>query len=129
MEFGSAVLNGIRAFYSAPDDAALERQRDGLRLQFTQLDRALHAEGPWFAGPRFGLVDAVFGPVFRYFDVFEALGEPDLFTGLERVRRWRGGLAQRPAVREAVAPDYPGRLREFLRARGSALSRRYFVDG
>jgi len=128
MEFGSAVLNDIWSFYTAPDDAALERQRSVLRQRFEQVEAALPPAGPWFAGQRFGLVDAVFGPVFRYFDVFEALGKPDLFTGLARVQRWREALAQRPSVRQAVAPDYPQRLREFLRTRGSALSRLYMVD-
>jgi len=128
MEFGSAVLNGIGSFYAAPDDATLERQRAALRRQFEPLEGALDSDGPWFAGQRFGLVDAAFGPVFRYFDVFESLGEPDLFTGLPRLQRWRIALAQRPSVRQAVAADYPQRLREFLRTRGSAVSRRYFVE-
>jgi glutathione S-transferase len=66
----------------------------------------------------------VFAPVFRYFEVFEALGEPDLFEGLPRSRAWRAALAARPSVREAVVPDYAQRLVAFLAARGSELSRR-----
>ena len=30
---------------------------------------------PWFDGGEFSLVDAVFGPVFRYFDVFDDIAE------------------------------------------------------
>jgi glutathione S-transferase len=124
MEFGSSVLNTIWAFYTAPGEEALEQQRGALRRQFEQVEAALHADGPWFAGDRFGLVDAVFGPVFRYFDVFERIGEPVLFEGLPRVQRWRAALAERPSVRHAVVPDYEERLVRFLRERGSALSRR-----
>lgn len=124
MEFGSGVLHAIWSFYTAPDEAALQQQRAALRRQFEQVEAALQADGPWFAGARFGLVDAVFGPVFRYFEVFEALGEPDLFDGLPRTRRWRAALAARPSVRDAVQPDYAARLTRFLRERGSALSRR-----
>lgn len=124
MEFGSNVLNTIGGFYNALDAAALERQRGALRAQFEQVEQALDAHGPWFAGARFGMVDAVFGPVFRYFEVFEALGEPHLFEGLPRVQRWRAALAERPSVRAAVLPDYAQRLTQFLRERGSALSRR-----
>jgi glutathione S-transferase len=87
----------------------------------------LPAEGPWFGGTEFSLVDAVFAPVFRYFDVFEQLGEPAMLEGLSRVQRWRGALAQRPSVRSAALPDYPARLAAFLHARGSALSRRIAV--
>jgi glutathione S-transferase len=124
MEFGSAVLNTIAAFYNAPDAAALEARRTELAARFTQLEAALDPAGPWFAGARFGLVDAAFGPVFRYFDVFEQCGEPDLFAALPRVRAWRAALAQRPSVRQAVTADYPELLVAFLRARGSELTRR-----
>jgi glutathione S-transferase len=124
MEFGSAVLNTIWAFYTAADDAALEAKREELRGQFLRVESALHAEGPFFAGAAFGLVDAVFGPVFRYFDVFEQLGEPTLFEAMPRVRRWRAALAVRPSVRAAVDADYAERLQRFLLARQSALSRR-----
>jgi glutathione S-transferase len=81
-------------------------------------------QGPWFAGAGFSIVDAVFGPVFRYFDVFEALGEPSLFDGLPRVTAWRAALAQRPSVRDAALPDYRERLTRFLLERNSELSRR-----
>lgn len=128
MEFGSVVLNTIGAFYSAPDDLALEDRRAALRRQFEQVEQALEASGPWFAGSRFGMVDAVFAPVFRYFDVFEALGEPSLFEGLPRVQRWRAHLARRPSVQQAAVPGYPDRLAQFLRERGSALSRRLAVS-
>jgi len=124
MEFGSAVLNTIWAFYTAADEPALAARRRELRQQFERIEAALDPRGPWFAGSRFTLVDAVFGPVFRYFDVFERLGEPVLFEGLPRVMRWREALAARASVRDAVTPDYAVRLTQFLLERQSALSQR-----
>jgi glutathione S-transferase len=124
MEFGSSVLNTIGAFYAARDAATLQSQRDQLLKRFAQLEAAADARGPWFAGDRFSLVDAVFAPVFRYFDTFEAVGESGWFDATPRVRSWRAALAQRPSVREAVLPDYPQRLRNFLLARDGELSRR-----
>jgi glutathione S-transferase len=124
MEFGSAVLNTIAGFYNAADANVLQAKREELRARFEQLEEVLDAQGPFFAGPHFSIVDAVFAPVFRYFDVFEQLGEPDLFAGLSRVRAWRQALAQRPSVRDAAPADYAQRLEAFLQARGSELSRR-----
>lgn len=124
MEFGSAVLSGIAVLYSAGDDEALDRAYAALRLRFEQLESQL-VDGPWFAGRRFGLVDAVFGPVFRYFDVIPPAG---LFDGLPRVQAWRVALAGRPSVREAVSAGYAERLRGFLLERGGALSRRLDVS-
>ena len=124
MEFGSSVLDTIWAFYTAPDAQGLDTQRGLLRERFLQLEAALAPQGPWFAGRAFGLVDAVFAPVFRYFDVFDAIGQGGFFDDAPRVRAWRAALAERASVREAVLPDYRERLLAFLRSRGSELSRR-----
>lgn len=124
MEFGTAMLNTVWAFYTAPDAAALQVRREQLLAQFARVEAALAVEGPWFAGDRFTLVDAVFAPVFRYFDAFEAAGENGWFDATPGLRSWRTALAHRSSVRRAVPADYPERLRKFLRARGSELSRR-----
>jgi len=123
IEFASATLDAIAAFYRAPDTKALERQRLALVGKFAALeDRLSGSTGPYFAAAAFSLVDAAFGPVFRYFDVFDAIRDFGFFDNLPRVTRWRAALAGRPSVRDAVAADYPERLRVFLQSRGSALS-------
>ena len=124
IEFGSSLLNTISAYYNAPDAAALQAQREVLQARFLQLEAVLHPAGPFFAGDSFSVVDAVFAPVFRYFDTFEAIGETGFFANTPRVRGWRAALAARRSVQEAAVPDYPQRLLAFLRARGSELSRR-----
>jgi glutathione S-transferase len=125
VEFGSALLNTIGAFYNAADETALAARRAELRARFQTLEPVLDASGPFFAGTRFGLVDAAFGPVFRYFDVFEAIDSGfAVFEGLPRVAAWRHALAARPSVRQAVAPDYAARLLGFIAGRGSALAAR-----
>ncbi len=123
MDFGSALLNLIGAFYNAADEPALAARAAEIRTRFVQIEVAL-GEGPYFAGESFSIVDAVFGPVFRYFDVFDVIGEFGFWDGLAKVTRWRHGLAARPSVSEAVRSDYPELLRRFLMARRSALSKR-----
>lgn len=121
MEFGSALLNAIGAFYSAATEEALLAKATDIRGRFEQLEAEL-AKGPSFAGERFTLVDAVFGPVFRYFDVFEQFEDFGFFARTPRVRAWRAALAARDSVQGAAAQDYPELLRAFLLARHSALS-------
>ena len=123
MEFGSALLNSIGAFYTAADETALQSRAAAIRGSWCQVEAAL-GDGPYFGGASFSLVDAVFGPVFRYFDVFDAIGDFGFWAGLPRVQAWRVALHSRPSVVAAVQPDYPERLRAFLRARRSALSQR-----
>jgi glutathione S-transferase len=121
IEFGSAILNDIWSFYTARDDATLAKKRDDIAAKFRQLEQNL-GPGPYFVGSRFHLVDAVFGPIFRYFDTFEAIADFGFFEKTPKVRTWRDALGARPSVRKAVTPDYPERLKQFLRTRNSHLS-------
>jgi glutathione S-transferase len=121
MEFASGTLADIAGYYAAPDAASFDAKLAALRRRFTQVEAAL--AGRWFAGTRFGLVDAAFGPVFRYLDAFEMLAGADLTPGLVKVANWRAALAERPSVASAVASDYAARLTTFLSARNSHLSR------
>ena len=122
MEFGSSLLNLIGAFYSAPDLGTLHARATDIRGRLQQLEAAL-GPGPFFAGTRFSLVDAVFGPVFRYFDVFDTIADFGLWDDLPKVRRWRQSLAERPSIQQAVSAQYPALLRDFLVQRGSALGK------
>jgi glutathione S-transferase len=122
IEFGSATLNDIAGFYAAPDQASFAAKTAQLEKRFAQLEKRVAAL-PWFDGSEFTLVDAVFGPVFRYFDVFDGIGEFGILAGKPKLARWRNVLSRRPSIRSAVSPDYPRLLREFLDRRGSWLSR------
>jgi glutathione S-transferase len=122
MEFGSAILGDIWGLETAKDAAGVERKADDIRRKFEWLEASL-GDGPFFAGSRFHLVDAVFGPVFRYFDVFDELADVGVMATVPKVRAWRTALAQRPSVREAVTADYGDRLRDFLRNKNAYLPR------
>ncbi|RUW79644.1 glutathione S-transferase family protein [Mesorhizobium sp. M1E.F.Ca.ET.063.01.1.1] len=124
IEFGSAILNAIGRFYSAADGAAFVTESKALSEMFARVEAELAARqsGPWFAGDRFSLVDAVYGPIFRYFDTFDRIGDFGILDDKPLVRAWREALTKRQSVREAVGADYPRRLHAFLRAKGSYLS-------
>ena len=123
VEFASATLNDVAGLYAAGDEAAFEAKRSALAGRFAAVGRALAAEGPWFGGGAFGMVDAAWAPVFRYLDAFERCAGLFLLEDAPGVRRWRAALAERPSGEQAVASDYPARLETFLLARGSHLSR------
>ncbi|MBV9562733.1 MAG: glutathione S-transferase family protein [Bradyrhizobium sp.] len=122
IEFGSAVLNDIAGLYAAPDEAVFKAKAAQLEARFARLE-ARSMAAPWFDGAGFSLVDAVFGPVFRYFDVFDTIGDFGILAGKPKLARWREALAARSSVRSAVGADYPALLRDFLERRGSYLSR------
>src|SRR5690606_33444659 len=122
MEFGSAILADIWRLETATDAAAHEAARKAIAAKLASVEAVL-AGGPYFDGDRFSLVDAVFAPVFRYFDIFDEIADTGVLSQTPKVRRWRAALAERPSVRAAVAPDYGDRLRAFLAARGAHLLR------
>jgi glutathione S-transferase len=121
IEFGSAVLNDIAGFYAAKDEATFKAKTTQLEEKFARLEARVQA-APWFDGESFSLVDAVFGPVFRYFDVFDEIADFGILAGKPKLARWRKSLASRPSVRSAVSPDYPALLRNFIEPRQSWLS-------
>jgi glutathione S-transferase len=120
MEFGSAILADLWGYETTQDAAVFEQKRLALVAKFERVEAALGA-GPYFAGKSFSLVDAVFAPVFRYFEVFDTLIDSRIFAALPKVDAWRKALAARPSVRDAVVPEYPQNLMEFLKRHESHL--------
>jgi glutathione S-transferase len=121
IEFSSAVLADIAGFYSAPDAAAFEVERQALIGRFARLEARVRAT-PYFDGADFSLVDAVFGPVFRYIDVFDAIDDFGFLAARPKLARWRQSLRERDSIATAVSRDYPLLLREFIARRESWLS-------
>ncbi len=113
MEFGSAILADLWGLETTNDAAIFEGKREAVAAKFARVEAALGA-GPFFAGENFSLVDAVFAPIFRYFDVFDEFVDLAIFVKTPKLRKWRAELAKRPSVKAAVGSDYPELLRAFL---------------
>ncbi len=122
IEFGSAVLSDIAGFYSGPDETTFKTKASQLEQKFARLEARI-AAAPWFDGEDFSLVDAVFAPVFRYFDAFDTIGDFGILAGRPKLARWRDSLSARPSVRAAVSADYPALLAAFIERRNSWMSR------
>jgi glutathione S-transferase len=113
MEFGSAILSDLWGLETTTDAATFQSKREAVAAKFARVESAL-GSGPFFAGQNFSLVDAVFAPIFRYFDVFDEFIDLAVFAKTPKVRMWRTELAKRPSVQTAVGPEYPELLRAFL---------------
>lgn len=122
IEFSSTVLGDLWQLYTAREADAFQARRQVLDGRFVRLEETL-ADGLFFAGERFSLVDAAFGPVFRYLDVFDPVVDLGLLDHRPKLAAWRQALAARPSIRDAVAPDYADRLAAFVRRQGGHLGR------
>ena len=121
IEFGSSILNTIAGFYSAPTEETFEQKRRDLVDKFAWIERHWQG-GNYFSGDTFSLVDAVYAPIFRYFDVFEAIADFNVFADVPNISAWRQTLKVRPSIQNAVVQDYPALLCSFLKSRNSYLS-------
>jgi glutathione S-transferase len=121
MEFGSSILGDLWIYETTKDQAAFDAKIKAMREKFERLEGML-GPGPYFAGPDFSVVDAVFAPVFRYFETFEQIKASGIFEELPKVVAWREALSARPSVIGAVGSDYPDRLRAFLKKQNGVLA-------
>lgn len=122
IEFGSSVLNDIAALYNAADATGFATKVQVLQGKFERVEADL-SQGPYFAGSTFSLVDAAYGPIFRYFDVFEQITNTVNIENLPKIGAWRAALASRPSVKNAVSSDYNKLLKNFLLDRNAHISR------
>ncbi|RDL49246.1 hypothetical protein BLJAPNOD_00343 [Ensifer sp. M14] len=122
MEYGSSILSDLWGFETTGDAETFEQKRQAVAAKFATVEAVL-GDGPYFAGNDFSLVDAVFAPIFRYFDLFDTLADHRIFNGLTHVSAWRQALTERPSVRKAVAADYGERLMVFLKQHDAYLLR------
>jgi glutathione S-transferase len=121
IEFGSGILNNIAGFYNAPDRASFTQKCDELASKFHWVEQSLGNDG-YFASEKFLLVDAVYGPIFRYFDVLDRIDNFGIFTNTPKTNKWRQLLQSRPSIQQAVTKDYEQRLVIFFKQRNSYLS-------
>jgi glutathione S-transferase len=121
IEFNSAVLADIWGLEIATDEATFAAKAKQLEARLALLEKRLVGT-PWFDGETFSLVDAVFGPAFRYFDIIDEIGDFGIFANTPMIAQWRKHLSQRPSIRSAVSADYPQALRDFLKKKGAYLS-------
>lgn len=126
MAFGSTLLQSVGGFFKAHDRDSMEARREDILMMLSRLESGLPG-APCFSGDAFSLVDAVFAPVFRYFEAFAEMEPFDFFEGLVRVPAWWAHLKARPSVARAVQPDFMPRLVDYLSTRDSAFSRHAVV--
>lgn len=119
-EFASQILNTIAKLYNAKTAEDYQAQAQDLNAKFKRLEAVVQL--PYFSGDRFCMVDAAFGPVFRYFDTMDPVLPENVFAGCSKVSAWREVLAERPSVKAAVDENYPENLRKFLVKRQSFIS-------
>ena len=121
IEFATPTLADAWQFLNATDPSIADAKEVAFRDRLQRLETEL-GSGPYFAGATFGMVDAVYAPLFRYFAIIDPAVSQAIFDDLPRVSAWRAALAARPSVRDAVVEDYAERFRQHLRQHQALLA-------
>jgi len=121
VEFGTTTLGDAWQLLNAKDKEAAALKVDALRARLATVEAALR-NGPYFAGDSFSMVDAVFAPIFRFFDELQDERLTSIFIGMPRIENWRVALRERPSVVSAVSNDYLVHLRAHLSRQGSLFA-------
>ena len=121
IEFATQTYAEGWQFLHARDVAIADTKRAAFRERLGKLEQEMSV-GPYFSGPGFGMVDAVYAPLLRYFEIIDETVQRQVFEGLPRIEAWRRSLAARPSVRGAVVDDYADRLLAHLRKQGALVA-------
>lgn len=122
IEFGTDVLSQHHAMVVAADERAFKSAKVVWEERLDVLEEEL-GDGPYFSGEEFGMVDAVYAPIFRFADYLHR------FTGMEfitsetpKVRSWAEHLLVRPTVKAAVPASFESDYQAFIRRQNGFLS-------
>ncbi|MFN8993516.1 MAG: glutathione S-transferase family protein, partial [Pseudomonadota bacterium] len=88
VEMASSMLADVWVIETTADTKAFDDRVAQLRQKAGRIE-ALLSDGPYFAGAAFSIVDAVFAPLFRYFDTFDRFMDDPVFPDLPRLSAWR----------------------------------------
>ena len=115
IEFGNDILSQHHALVSATDETAFKRAKVMLDDRLEALEDVL-GDGPYFAGESFGMVDAVYAPIFRFTSKLQALTGLSLLSGeTPKLAAWADSLLARASVKAAVPPSFSEDYVAFLR--------------
>ena len=120
-------MSKVASLYNVKEGARFHTIHAEIQNKFRLIESELNGM-PYFSGEKFHLIDAVYGPIFRYFDVFDTFTNLNTFDDLPKCLLWKSALKQRRSVRNAVSKDYLRLLIEFLINRESYISQLILME-
>jgi glutathione S-transferase len=116
MEYSGVLLGLLYGIAVAADDVELSAKKAELSQRLGVLETELKkGNGPFFAGSKFQMVDAFYGPVFRYFQAYAQWGDLSYLAEFPRLQAWEANVMKRTSVQKAVPEDYSEKLKNFLK--------------
>jgi len=122
IEFGNDVLSNTYAWFTTDDELRYKQLRATLTDRFEILEEQLQ-HSPYFNGEEFSMVDAVFAPLFRSYEVAKQFHSIDFFDETPNVVRWWNTLLAHPAVKLSAPDTYMDEMASYLKNKDSVFSK------
>ncbi|HID48233.1 MAG TPA: glutathione S-transferase family protein [Chromatiales bacterium] len=122
IEFGNDILGHSYTLFTTGEERKFKQTVAVLADRFDILEEQL-AHRPYFNGKAFSLVDAVYAPIFRAYEVMNKYFEFDFLEDIPAVLQWWQALLQRASVQQSVPADYIPEMTAYLKRQDSVLSR------
>lgn len=105
------IMGPTATLWFSDDEADIRQAREDLREAFATVDEQLaEHDGDYFLGDNFGLVDAVYAPVFNRWEAAERLGHGDLMDDFDQLRSYGERLVERDSSKAARDPELTEKL-------------------
>lgn len=114
IEFGNDILSNTFEFYTTTDKKRFKHLCDILVDRFEVLEEEI-SDGSYFNGEDFSMVDAVYAPVFRYYDRIAQYKDYGFFDDAGKTKAWGDRLLQRPSVIKSVPDTYEMDMTNYLK--------------
>ncbi|MCV6637934.1 glutathione S-transferase family protein [Candidatus Albibeggiatoa sp. nov. NOAA] len=120
IEFGSALMMDLFAFFTAETEDVLKQQHTALSGKLQYLENVV-TEGGYFNGQHMSLIDTAYAPLFMRMDLLNQWLDFDLYEQTPKIKAWAANLASLPAVQQSVVPEFPQMFENMLRNRQSYI--------
>ncbi|MFV2057213.1 MAG: glutathione S-transferase family protein [Thiohalomonadales bacterium] len=121
MEFGNEMLANTYTYFTTDDSLQFKQTRAKLLDRFDILEEEL-THTPFFNGENFSIVDAVYGPLFRVYNMLTTLNDFNFFADTAKILNWKASLLAYPAVINSVPDSYTEDMIAYLKRQDSVLN-------
>lgn len=115
MKFGEELLFSQYRYATAGDEAAFKQNRQEIEEGLNRLE-AILAEGPFFNGSDFCLIDASYAPFFMRLDILEGQQHSGFYDNKPKVSCWAEACRERETVKNSVVADLASKYIDFIRS-------------
>lgn len=122
IEFGNDILNTTFDFMHENEPKKFNHLKETLIDRFEILEEELPA-GKYYNGEEFSMIDAVFAPIFLYYEQITKYKDYGFFEDAPNVKAWGERLLLRPSVINSVPESYQADISRYLKNLDSILGK------